>query len=344
MTAEYPGWGEERVAPTLPDGRWDATFRHRSGDDWSELETWPDGAGGSIGAGATGGAGDGRYWTDRRLPDDGGDDGWDGSRGGEERFGGRGGGWDGPPPRRGLPGTGVRPRRSRLRRYTVRLLFTAIGLVLVFALAFGSLLLITPSTADARKRVAASEATHGGVPLTGALPAKVVSALVATEDSRFYSHHGIDPLGAVRGITEPLLGGDQGGATLDQQLVKLLYTGGRRRTSDQIKQTALAVKLDHRYSKNDILRMYLDTVYFGHGFYGINRAAAGYFGVTPAGLSWTQAAMLAGLVQAPTAFDPFVHLDAARARESHVIDRLVSTGRLTKAQATAVRAQPLNLR
>jgi penicillin-binding protein 1A len=90
--------------------------------------------------------------------------------------------------------------------------------------------------------------------------------------------------------------------------------------------------------------MYLDTVYFGHGYYGLTRAAEGYFGVAPSGLSWTQATMLAGLVQAPTAYDPLVHLSAARTRQTHVIDRLVATGHLTRAEAKTVTAEPLNLR
>ncbi|MCL9762194.1 biosynthetic peptidoglycan transglycosylase [Frankia sp. AiPa1] len=226
-----------------------------------------------------------------------------------------------------------------------RLLLAALACVLAALLGFGVLLGLTPSVADAQRRVTAQAAEHGAVALTGALSSRFVGALIATEDSRFYSHHGIDPLGAVRGLSQPLFGGtDRGGASLDQQLVKILYTGGRRDTSDQIEQTALAVKLDARYSKDEILRMYLETVYFGHGYYGIVAAAAGYFGRTQDALSWAQASLLAGLIQAPSAYDPYEHLTAARTRQSHVLDRLVATGRLTRAQATQVAADPLNLR
>jgi Transglycosylase len=246
---------------------------------------------------------------------------------------------------RGSADGGDRPGRRRARTIARRTVLAAVAVVVIFAVAFGLLLAFTPSTSDAQRRVAAGEAAHGVQPLTGPLPAKVVEALVATEDSRFYSHHGVDPLGAVRGISAPLLGrDDQGGATLDQQLVKILYTGGRRNTADQIEQTALAVKLDARYSKDDILRMYLGTVYFGHGYYGVTAAARGYFGRTPTELTWTQATMLAGLVQAPTAYDPFVHLAAAHSRQRHVIDRLVATGHLTRTEADTVTAEPLGLR
>jgi penicillin-binding protein 1A len=238
-----------------------------------------------------------------------------------------------------------RPARGRWARVLRRALMAMLIGVLVAALGFGGLLAVTPSTSDAHARVAAQATAHGATALSGPLPTRVVESLVATEDSRFYSHHGIDPLGAVRGVVGPLSGGqDQGGATLDQQLVKILYTGGRRGTVDRVEQTALAVKLDAAYSKTDILRMYLDTVYFGHGYYGITAAAAGYFGRPPGALSWTQATMLAGLVQAPTAYDPYHHLSAARQRQSHVLDRLVATGHLTRAQATQIAAEPLGLR
>ncbi|SNQ51176.1 putative Transglycosylase [Frankia canadensis] len=244
-----------------------------------------------------------------------------------------------------LPLRPVPTRRPRWPSVVRRLGLAVLVVILLAALAFGGVLALTPSTSDARARVAAQAAEHGAAALTERLPARVVEALVATEDSRFQHHHGVDPLGAVRGVIGPLLGDEsQGGATLDQQLVKILYTGGHRSFTDRIEQIGLAVKLDAGYSKDDILRMYLDTVYFGHGYYGITSAAAGYFGRMPATLSWTQASLLAGLVQAPSAYDPYEHLAAARARQRHVLDRLVATGHLTRAQADQVAADPLGLR
>jgi penicillin-binding protein 1A len=89
--------------------------------------------------------------------------------------------------------------------------------------------------------------------------------------------------------------------------------------------------------------MYADVAYFGHSYYGLGAASCGYFGVTPARLSWPEAAMLAGLVQAPSADDPIAHFAAARARESHVLGRLVATGHLSPAQAVSFYRQPLDL-
>ncbi|WP_239405629.1 biosynthetic peptidoglycan transglycosylase [Frankia sp. Cj3] len=250
------------------------------------------------------------------------------------------------------PGLGATPDRRHTgrgrrgaRRAAIAVLSVLLVMLLVAAGGFGLLLAVTPSTADARQRVQALAAADGAAPLAGPLPDRVVRALLATEDTRFFSHHGVDPTGAVRATVASLaMNGDVGGATLEQQLAKILYTGGRRGFTDRVEQVALAVKLDVRYSKTDILRMYLDTVYFGHGYYGVTDAAWGYFDHDPAVLTWTQASMLAGLVQAPSAYDPYRHPEAARARQRHVLDRLVATGDLTRPAADAVLAEPLDLR
>jgi len=216
------------------------------------------------------------------------------------------------------------------------------AVVLTAAAGFGVLLLATPGVGDAAARVAAHTGT--GELLTGPPPLRVQQALVATEDSRFYSHSGIDVLGSIRATAGPLLGqSDPGGATLDQQLAKLLYTGGRRSLPDRIEQVALAVKIDYRYSKPQILRLYLDTAYFGHGYTGITAAARGYFNRSPQNLTWSQASLLAGLVQAPSAYDPLAHYPLARSRQRHVLDRLVATHVLTRTAADAVYAVPLGL-
>jgi penicillin-binding protein 1A len=135
-----------------------------------------------------------------------------------------------------------------------------------------------------------------------------------------------------------------GAATLEQQLAKNLYYPGDDSVVAKVREAELALKLDHSYSKNEVLRLYLADVYFGHGFYGLPAAAQGYFGVTPARLSWTQASMLAGLVQAPSAYDPLSHLSTGRLRQHHVLSRLVATGVLSVAQADAAFAAPLGLR
>jgi len=133
---------------------------------------------------------------------------------------------------------------------------------------------------------------------------------------------------------------DAGGATLDQQLAKNLYTADT--VSAKVEQIELSFKLEAQYSKPQILEMYLAEVYFGHGFYGLPAAARSLFGVAPAELSWAQASLPAGLVQAPSAYDPYRHRDLAKQR--HVLERLVVTHTLSQAQADAAYADPLGLR
>ena len=166
-------------------------------------------------------------------------------------------------------------------------------------------------------------------------------ALLATEDSRFYSHHGLDPQSLVRGMWTFVSQGKLEGATIDAQLAKLLYGGERSGVWETAKEGMLAVKLDDAYSKREILAMYLDAAYFGHQAWGVEKAARVYFGVRADQLSWGQASLLAGLVNAPTAYDPTAHLTLARSRQRHVLNRLVATHVFTPAEADAVFAEPL---
>lgn len=235
-----------------------------------------------------------------------------------------------------------RRRLARLARFARRFLLACLALVLILGVAFGGLLLVTPSAGNARQLTRAQDRSHGA-PYPGApVPQRFAAALTATEDHRFYSEPGIDPIAVVRVIVDSVTGkGDTGGATLYQQLAKMLYTPGRSGVLTEIEQVALAVKLKFSYSGGEILRMYSDVAYFGHGFYGLQEASCGYYGVQPARLSWPQAAMLAGLVQAPTTDDPLAHPANGRAREQHVIGRLVAVGALSQRQADAALAVPL---
>jgi len=189
---------------------------------------------------------------------------------------------------------------------------------------------VTPGVQDAMARVRAAERAHGA-PALPSLPRddKVARALVATEDSRFWTSPGVDPQSVVRAGLATITGSsDVGGATLEQQLAKNLWFDGRRDRAAQLQEAVLALKLDRSWTKDELLRMYLAQVYFGR---------------TPSQLSWAQASMLAGLVQAPSSYDPLVHLQAGKQRQRHVLDRLVSTGVLTRAQAAAAFAAPLHL-
>ncbi len=257
------------------------------------------------------------------------------------------------PPPVGLRAGAAAPRtaragRPRPRHWRRRAARAACVLLLLGVAGSAALLALTPSVADAPDRATALAAGHpGGDTATAAVPTKFAAALVATEDTRFYTHHGIDSVGLLRAAGTAISGGqgDPGGSTLDQQLAKQLYFAGARGgpwvTTEQV---VLGAKLDAQYSKAQILAIYAQVVYFGDGFYGLAAAAHGYFGTSPDRLSWGQAALLAGLVQAPSADDPVAHPDRARDREQHVLARLVDTGALTQAQAATAAATPLHLR
>lgn len=233
-------------------------------------------------------------------------------------------------------------RRRGVWRILVALLAAAL---LVPLLVVGVLWPLTPSVGDAESRIEARLASHSAKdPHAVPRPDKVGLAVIATEDSRFYSHHGLDALGVVRAGIAAVSGShhDFGGATLDQQLAKNLYTSNS--LVAKIEQVELSFKLEATYSKAQILEMYLSEVYLGHGFYGLASASRGYFGVAPASLTWAQASLLAGLVQAPSAYDPYDHRDLAKSRQRHVLDRLVATHALTSDEADAAYHSPLNLK
>jgi membrane peptidoglycan carboxypeptidase len=234
-------------------------------------------------------------------------------------------------------------RRGQLRVAVRGILLACVALVIVAALGFTVLLLVTPSVSNARQLAQAIARAHGA-PYPGvAAPARFAAALEATEDHRFAAEPGVDPVAVGRVIYGALTGkGDEGGATLYQQLAKMLYTPGQSGLVEEVEQVALAVKLKYSYSGAEILRLYGDVAYFGHGFYGLEDASCGYFGVQPDQLSWPQAALLAGLVQGPTTDDPIDHPAAGLAREQHVLGRLVAVGAISQASADVFLKVPLS--
>jgi membrane peptidoglycan carboxypeptidase len=237
----------------------------------------------------------------------------------------------GPPPRR---------RHPLLFRITV----TVLVLILLGLLGLGALLAFSPSVSDAPARAQAIDQQHHVAYPGPPVPYRFAAALVSTEDHRFYSEPGIDPFAIARLIEGRLTDRpDQGGATLYVQLAKMLYAPGQSGLLVEAEEVGLGIKLDLTYSKTQILQMYSDVAYFGHHYYGLAAASCGYFGVTPARLSWPQAAMLAGLMQAPSADDPIVHPAEGRARQAHVLQRLVATGVLTQVQADQAFRQQLTL-
>jgi membrane carboxypeptidase/penicillin-binding protein PbpC len=235
------------------------------------------------------------------------------------------------------------PRRQR-SRWIKRFTGTVLALAAVCAIAFTGLMLALPGVGDAPGLAQALDRAHHAAYLAAALPPRVAAALVATEDQWFYSEPGIDlAAGAQMMIGRLGDGPDQGASTLYQQLATILYVPDRSGPLAGAEQVLLGIKLDLNFSKAQILQMYGDVAYFGHGYYGLAAASCGYFAERPAALSWGQAAMLAGQVHAPSSDDPFSHYANARAREARVLIRLIDTGKLTQQQASQAYRAPLHL-
>lgn len=224
-----------------------------------------------------------------------------------------------------------------------RLTLSVLALIIVASVGLGYYASL-PNVADAPKRVAAILAAHHVASERGRLPAKLSTAVVATEDEHFYANVVYDATAGVGRAAVAFLEGsrDPGGSTIAQQLAKQLYGGGTGWTATA-RDLLLGVKLSLGFPKDEILRMYLEASYFGHGYWGAQAAAAGYFGVTPARLTWAQASLLAGLLQAPSAYDPLRHFALAKQRQREVLDQLVANHDLTAAQASSVFRQGLAL-
>jgi membrane peptidoglycan carboxypeptidase len=240
----------------------------------------------------------------------------------------------------------TRPLKQRSWRRRLVLGIVKVLAVLTALLLAGVVLLytFTPSAGQAASLAKAQAAEHHIAYPGPPVPPYFAEALVATEDHRFYADPGVDPFAMVRAMGSWITGHtDGGGSTIDQQLAKNLYTSGQSSFPQIIEQVTMAVKLNRAYSRAEILRLYAEIAYYGHGYYGLEAASCGYFGRRPAELTLVQAAMLAGAVNAPTYDDPLVYPTHARARLVHVIDRMAAVGYLTKAQQDAALNAPLGL-
>lgn len=174
--------------------------------------------------------------------------------------------------------------------------------------------------------------THDYMPID-LLPIHMIDAVVATEDRRFFDHRGIDPVGLIRALFANVRAGRyvQGGSTLTQQLAKNLFLSSERTMGRKVEELALALWLEVRLSKRDILELYLNRVYFGAGAYGIESAAQRYFEKSARNLTLSEAALIAGLLKAPSKFSPFTSPGAARARARVVLQKMLSVGAITAA-------------
>lgn len=177
------------------------------------------------------------------------------------------------------------------------------------------------------------------------IPRVLSLAIVAREDKHYYSHFGVDPWGVTRAVLANLKAGrtKEGGSTLTQQLVKNLTNEREKAMERKIKEALLALKTERTYSKDEILEMYLNQVYFGHGCYGVGSAAEYYFGKEVKDLNLNECAMLAGLIQRPSRYSPFVNPERARIRRLSVLRRMFEDGYITEAELNESSQQPLRL-
>jgi len=177
------------------------------------------------------------------------------------------------------------------------------------------------------------------------IPKHMKDAIVAVEDRRFYSHSGIDYYGIARAIVRDLMHVSlkEGASTITQQLAKVMFLTPEKTITRKLKEIQLAIKLEKQLSKNEILELYLNNVYFGHGAYGVEMASRVYFGKSVTQITLPEAALLAGLVKAPNTYSPYNDLVKSRERQETVLLLMEEEGYITPAQRTAARQQGIVL-
>ncbi len=263
---------------------------------------------------------------------------------------------DPPPPRKSKNGGRRGGRGGRPRRwfYWTFVLFLWAGIAALAAIAWVGAHLPPIQSLEVPKRPPSIQiagldgsvlVTRGDSGVSAALkdlPPHVPNAFIAIEDRRFYSHHGVDPMGIARALVANVLhrGVSQGGSTLTQQLAKNLFLTQERTLGRKVQELALALWLERKFSKQEILDLYLNRVYFGAGAYGIEAAAGRYFGKSAKQLTVAEAAMLAGIVKSPSRLAPTRNPDGAIRRAEVVINAMRETGLLDAQRAKIALAQP----
>ncbi|HUU50484.1 MAG TPA: PBP1A family penicillin-binding protein [Nitrospinota bacterium] len=182
------------------------------------------------------------------------------------------------------------------------------------------------------------------VPLSK-VPRHFKEAIISVEDTRFYSHRGIDLLGILRAFYSNIKAGEvvEGGSTITQQLVRSLFFNREKKLSRKIKEILLAIKLERKISKDKILELYLNQIYFGHGAYGIEAASQAYFGKSVDEIDLQESALLAGLPQAPSAYSPFINPKKAFKRRNHVLKRMMMEKKISSSDFKITEKSPLGL-
>lgn len=178
------------------------------------------------------------------------------------------------------------------------------------------------------------------------IPEVLKQAFIAAEDARFYQHKGIDFLSIVRAFLKNIEAGTivQGGSAITQQVTKSLSLTPERSYKRKLKEAILAYRIDKAFTKDEILFLYLNQIYLGHGAYGVQAAAENYFGKNVHDLTLAECAILAGLPQAPSRYSPFRHPDKARQRQIYVLNRMVAEGFITNLEATEAITEKLDIK
>lgn len=177
------------------------------------------------------------------------------------------------------------------------------------------------------------------------IPLMLRVATIAVEDVSFYEHHGLNLEGIVRAMIANIRAGRvvQGGSSITQQVAKQLFLTPERTLARKIREAVLSIRIDREYTKNQILEIYLNHIYYGHGAYGVEAAAQTYFGKGAGELTLAEMAMIAGLPKAPSHYSPYNDPERARRRRAHALNRMVAVGAITKAQAEEAAAEPFRL-
>ena len=172
----------------------------------------------------------------------------------------------------------------------------------------------------------------------------VLKGIIATEDKRFYQHKGVDPQGIMRAVYVQISGGSEGASTITQQLVRNTVLSNEQFESTlkrKVREAYIAIQMEKMYNKDQILTMYLNTIYFGHSAYGIEAASITYFNKSAKDLTLAEAATLCGLPQSPSAYDPLLNPNMAKARRNTVLARMLSVGEISQEQHDAAVAEPI---
>ena len=256
-------------------------------------------------------------------------------------------------------GTGVQRLLGRIRRRHALIVAGSFAVLLALIVGYSIATLPldgglqvdpTPSALVVEADGGETFATRGvfkGTKVTAAdVPAHLAQAVVSIEDRRFYSHHGVDPWGILRAAWRNWQAGGtrEGGSTITQQLARLMFLSPDQNLRRKIQEAVISLWLERQLSKEEILLRYLNTAYFGSGAYGVDAAARRYFAKATKELSLAEAAMLAGLVRAPSQLAPTRNLGGAKERADTVLQAMVDTGAISAEQAEAARSEPVNLR